>query len=138
MSNTINIDKKDVLSKTFKGNNNIITLNINGKKVEIDVQPDEYLVDTLRRVGNLSVKRGCDTGCCGLCSIWLDGKPTLSCSTLSIRANNKNITTIEGLEKEASELKSALVQQLYVRILRVLLCVWFSPELWFSAKHCEV
>ena len=35
-------------------------------------------------------------------------------------------------------LKSALVQQLYVRILRVLLCVWFSPELWFSAKHCEV
>ena len=40
MSNTINIDKKDVLSKTFKGNNNIITLNINGKKVEIDVQPD--------------------------------------------------------------------------------------------------
>ena len=36
------------------------------------------------------------------------------------------------------ELKSALVQQLYVRILRVSLCVWFSPELWFSAIHCEV
>ena len=81
----------------------LITMNINGKKVDIDVTADEYLVDTLRRVGNLSVKRGCDTGCCGLCSIWIDGKPTLSCSTLSVRANKKNITTIEGLQEEASE-----------------------------------
>ena len=75
----------------------LITMNVNGKKVDIDVSYDEYLVDTLRRIGNLSVKRGCDTGCCGLCSIWIDEKPTLSCSTLSVRANKKNITTIEGL-----------------------------------------
>lgn len=34
-------------------------------------------------------KRGCDTGCCGLCSIWIDEKPTLSCSTLSVRANKR-------------------------------------------------
>ena len=66
----------------------LITMNVNGKKVDIDVSYDEYLVDTLRRIGNLSVKRGCDTGCCGLCSIWIDEKPTLSCSTLSIRRNN--------------------------------------------------
>ena len=51
----------------------LITMNVNGKKVDIDVSYDEYLVDTLRRIGNLSVKRGCDTGCCGLCSIWIDG-----------------------------------------------------------------
>ena len=69
----------------------LITMNVNGKKVDIDVSYDEYLVDTLRRIGNLSVKRGCDTGCCGLCSIWIDEKPTLSCSTLSIRADKKNI-----------------------------------------------
>ena len=50
--------------------------NVNGKKVDIDVSYDEYLVDTLRRIGNLSVKRGLDTGCCGLCSIWIDEKPT--------------------------------------------------------------
>ena len=49
----------------------LITMNVNGKKVDIDVSYDEYLVDTLRRIGNLSVKRGCDTGCCGLCSICL-------------------------------------------------------------------
>ena len=40
--------------------------------------------------------------------------------------------------KRYYRLKKALVKLLYVRILRVLLCVWFSPELWFSAKHCEV
>ena len=89
----------------------LITMNVNGKKVDIDVSYDEYLVDTLRRIGNLSVKRGCDTGCCGLCSIWIDEKPTLSCSTLSIRANKKNITTIEGLQKEASEFAQILVNE---------------------------
>ena len=89
----------------------LITMNVNGKKVDIDVYYDEYLVDTLRRIGNLSVKRGCDTGCCGLCSIWIDEKPTLSCSTLSIRANKKNITTIEGLQKEASEFAQILVNE---------------------------
>ena len=89
----------------------LITLNVNGKKVDVDVSYDEYLVDTLRRIGNLSVKRGCDTGCCGLCSIWIDDKPTLSCSTLSIRANKKNITTIEGLQKEANEFAKILVSE---------------------------
>ena len=89
----------------------LITLNVNGKKIDIDVSYDEYLVDTLRRIGNLSVKRGCDTGCCGLCSIWIDDKPTLSCSTLSIRANKKNITTIEGLQKEANEFAKILVSE---------------------------
>ena len=81
------------------------------KNVDIDVSYDEYLVDTLRRIGNLSVKRGCDTGCCGLCSIWIDEKPTLSCSTLSVRANKKNITTIEGFTKEASEFAQILVNE---------------------------
>ena len=89
----------------------LITMNVNGKKVDIDVSYDEYLVDTLRRIGNLSVISGCDTGCCGLCSIWIDEKPTLSCSTLSVRADKKNITTIEGLQKEASEFAKILVSE---------------------------
>ncbi len=89
----------------------LITLNINGKNKQLEVAPDEYLVDTLRKVGNLSVKRGCDTGCCGLCSIWIDERPTLSCMTLSARMNNKKITTIEGLNKEAEEFAKILVAE---------------------------
>ncbi len=89
----------------------LITLNINGKNKQLEVAPDEYLVDTLRKVGNLSVKRGCDTGCCGLCSIWIEERPTLSCMTLSARMNNKKITTIEGLSEEAAEFARILVAE---------------------------
>ena len=89
----------------------LVELKVNGKKHKIDIESDEFLVDTLRKVGNLSVKRGCDTGCCGLCSIWIDKKPTLSCATLTVRALNKEITTIEGLEKEAEEFARILIAE---------------------------
>ncbi|MDU2197537.1 MAG: 2Fe-2S iron-sulfur cluster-binding protein [Peptostreptococcaceae bacterium] len=89
----------------------LVELKVNGRKHKIDIEPDEFLVDTLRKVGNLSVKRGCDTGCCGLCSIWIDKKPTLSCATLTVRALNKEITTIEGLEKEADEFARILIAE---------------------------
>ncbi|RDY25667.1 (2Fe-2S)-binding protein [Romboutsia weinsteinii] len=89
----------------------LVELKVNGKTKKVDIEPEEYLVDTLRKVGNLSVKRGCDTGCCGLCSIWINKKPTLSCATLTMRALNKEITTIEGLEKEAEEFAKILVAQ---------------------------
>lgn len=89
----------------------LVELNVNGKKRKVDIEPEEYLVDSLRKVGNLSVKRGCDTGCCGLCSVWINKRPTLSCATLTVRALNKEITTIEGLEKEASEFAKILVSE---------------------------
>ena len=89
----------------------LVQLKVNGKIRKVDIEPEEYLVDTLRKLGNLSVKRGCDTGCCGLCSIWIDKKPTLSCATLTVRAQNKEITTIEGLEEEAKEFANILVSE---------------------------
>ncbi len=89
----------------------LVELKVNGLKRKVDIECDEYLVDTLRKIGNLSVKRGCDTGCCGLCSIWVDKKPTLSCATLTVRALNKEITTIEGLSKEANEFAEILVSE---------------------------
>ncbi|MGL5346754.1 MAG: (2Fe-2S)-binding protein [Peptostreptococcaceae bacterium] len=89
----------------------LVELKVNGRKRKVDIECDEYLVDTLRKLNNLSVKRGCDTGCCGLCSVWIDKKPTLSCATLTVRALNKEITTIEGLEKEAEEFAKILVSE---------------------------
>lgn len=84
---------------------------INGEKATLKVTPDELLVDTLRAYGLFSVRQGCDTSSCGLCTVWLDEKPVLSCSLLSFRANGKSITTIEGVQKEAEELASFLIAE---------------------------
>lgn len=88
-----------------------IEVTLNNKKVAFQVEGDEYLADTLRANGMLSIRKGCDTSCCGLCTVWIDEKPTLSCSVLSIKANGKNITTIEGVQKEAEEFAKVLVAE---------------------------
>ncbi|MBZ4652931.1 MAG: (2Fe-2S)-binding domain protein [Peptococcaceae bacterium] len=88
-----------------------IKVTINEKMMELEAPYDEFLMDTLRRYGFLSVKKGCNTGSCGLCTVWLDGKPVLSCSVLSVRVNGRNITTIEGVQKEAREFADFLVKE---------------------------
>ncbi len=80
-----------------------IQMILNGKKVEADIKEDMMLLDFVRQMGMKSVKRGCDTGNCGLCTLWVDEKPVLSCSTLAARANGKKVTTLEGVQKEAEE-----------------------------------
>ena len=84
---------------------------LNGKKVEADINPDMMLLDFVRAQGMKSVKRGCDTGNCGLCTVWLDDKPVLSCSTLAARANGKKVTTLEGVQKEAEEFSTFLAME---------------------------
>ncbi|MDQ7094834.1 2Fe-2S iron-sulfur cluster-binding protein [Desulfosporosinus sp. PR] len=88
-----------------------IELTVNDKLVVWDVAGDEFLADTLRSHGFLSVKKACDTSCCGLCTVWLDGKPVLSCSTLSLRAQGKKITTIEGVPEAAEEFARILTAE---------------------------
>lgn len=80
-----------------------IKLWINNKVFEDDVEADTLLVDYVRSKGFYSVKRGCETANCGLCTVQLEGKPILSCSTLVMRVNGLHVTTLEGLEKEAEE-----------------------------------
>ena len=84
---------------------------INGNLVTLDFVAGEFLSETLRRYGYLSVKEGCDTGSCGLCTVWLDGSPVLSCSTLTARMQGHEITTIEALASEAEEFAQFLVAQ---------------------------
>lgn len=84
---------------------------INNKVFEDDIEPDTLLIDFVRNKGFLSVKRGCDTANCGLCTVHLEGKPVLSCSTLAMRANGLKVTTIEGLEEEAKEFAQFMAGQ---------------------------
>ena len=64
-----------------------IKINLNGKIIMASVEADTILLDLLREKGCLSVKRGCDTSNCGLCTVLMDGTPILSCSTLAVRAD---------------------------------------------------
>jgi aerobic carbon-monoxide dehydrogenase small subunit len=83
-----------------------ITMNLNGHEVSFTVKPSEYLLDTLRNHGIVSVKKGCDTSSCGVCTILVDDKPTLSCSYLSIRADQKNVKTVEGIISEVEKISA--------------------------------
>ncbi|MBC2850478.1 2Fe-2S iron-sulfur cluster binding domain-containing protein [Cetobacterium sp. 8H] len=89
----------------------LLTTTINNRKKELLIKDDEYLVDTLRNAGYLSVKRGCDTGACGLCTVLLNGSPILSCSTLSARVQGKEISTIENFPKESKIFASFMTQE---------------------------
>ncbi|SKC69871.1 (2Fe-2S)-binding protein [Maledivibacter halophilus] len=88
-----------------------VVLIINNKKRKVDVKPDEFLLDTLRKIGYTSVRRGCDTSSCGLCTIWVDGKAVLSCTYLTVRAVGKSITTLEGVREEAKEFTGFLADE---------------------------
>ena len=80
-----------------------ITLTLNGIRVSEEIAPDMLLIDFVRAHGCKSVKRGCETSNCGLCTVFMDDKPVLSCSVLAARADGHKITTLEGLQEEAAE-----------------------------------
>jgi len=79
-----------------------ITLNINHSMHHVLIRPDEFLLDTLRNMGIKSVKKGCDTSSCGICAVSVDNKLVRSCAYYSIRAEGKEILTVEGIREEAS------------------------------------
>ena len=84
---------------------------LNGKKIQEEIQPDMLLLDLLRAKGCYSVKRGCETANCGLCTVLLEEKPVLSCSFLAARADGKHVVTLEGMQKEAEEIGGFLAKQ---------------------------
>ena len=88
-----------------------IKLKLNGRNIVASVEADTVLLDFLREKGCLSVKRGCDTSNCGLCTVLMDGKPILSCSTLAVRADGHEIFTLEGLQAEASDFVGFIADQ---------------------------
>lgn len=89
----------------------LIEVTVNGSRHEVLCPPDQYLSDTLRRLGYLSVRQGCDSGSCGACTIHLDGVAVLSCVTLAAKAHSRAITTVEGVRLQAEAIGTVLVSE---------------------------
>lgn len=76
----------------------IVRFILNNKLTEVEVEQHEILLNTLRlKLRIKSVKRGCERGECGSCTILLDGKPALSCMLLTAQIQDREVKTIEGL-----------------------------------------
>ena len=88
-----------------------ISYTLNGQKVTDEVNPAQPLTEYLRSRGCYSVKRGCETSNCGLCTVLVDGRPVLSCSTLTARIDGKVVETMEGLQSEAAEIGTYLADE---------------------------
>lgn len=100
-----------------------ITLNVNHNIHKVLVESDEMLLDTLRKLGYKSVKKGCDTTTCGICSVSIDDELIPSCSYFSYRAEGKKILTVEGLKEDARKIGEALTAE------GVEQCGYCSPSL---------
>jgi aerobic-type carbon monoxide dehydrogenase small subunit (CoxS/CutS family) len=78
----------------------LITLHVNGELREVAVLPHHTLLEVLREdLGLIGTKHGCELGECGACTVLMDGLPILSCLTLPLEVQGREITTIEGLEQ---------------------------------------
>jgi carbon-monoxide dehydrogenase small subunit len=110
-----------------------IQVMINGQDRRIEVRPNELLADVLReRLGLTGTKIGCEAGDCGACTVLINGKPTLSCLTLAIECEDKEILTIEGLGDAATgelhPLQRAFVEHYGVQ------CGFCTPAMILTAK----
>lgn len=88
-----------------------IQMTLNGRRIVEEIDPGLLLLDFVRDHGCASVKRGCETSNCGLCTVFLEGKPVLSCSVLAARADGKSVETLEGLQEEAAEFGAFIADQ---------------------------
>lgn len=108
-----------------------IGLRVNGELHEVEVQPHWTLAYVLREVLSLTgTKVGCNEGECGSCTVLIDGKAVLSCLTLAISAEGKEITTIEGLSKGG---KLHPIQEEFVN-QGAIQCGFCTPGMIMSAK----
>ncbi len=108
-----------------------IEFTINGKKRKLAVNPNDLLLNVIRRdLGLYGTKYGCGAGECGACTVLMDGKPVLSCLTLAVWADKKTITTIEGIgtDENPHPLQETFVESGAVQ------CGYCTPGMILSAK----
>lgn len=105
-----------------------IELTLNGQETSWDLAPGTTLLTALRDAGRLSVKRGCESGDCGSCTVLLDGQPVNSCVVMAARASGCSVTTLEGLAANGlmKRLQESLVEAAAVQ------CGYCSPGMLIS------
>jgi len=108
-----------------------ITLTVNGTRHELDVFPNELLLNVLREKLELTgSKYGCGIGECGACTVWLDGQPVLGCLVLAVSTDGRSVLTIEGeaVQGELSALQRAFVDE------NAFQCGYCTPGMVMMAK----
>ena len=107
-----------------------LCVTVNGDSREWQIAPGDLLLDVLRREGFYGVKRGCETGECGACTVLLDGKPINSCMMFAAQAQGRKIATVEGLctHGELSNVQQELVKHGAVQ------CGFCTPGMALTAK----
>ncbi len=109
----------------------ILDLHVNGETFEILAEVNKTLLQVLREdLGFTGTKRGCDLGACGACTVLINGKPHLSCLTLAVDAQGKEILTIEGLRHNGNlhPLQRAFVEKGAIQ------CGFCTPGMILTAK----
>lgn len=109
----------------------LVELKVNGESREVLVEPRTTLLQVLREdLGLTGTKQGCNTGDCGACTVLIDNHPVLSCLTLAIEAQGKEILTIEGLNQQGGlhPLQQSFIDHYAVQ------CGFCTPGMILSAK----
>jgi len=109
----------------------IVTLRVNGDSYEVMIEPKKTLLEVLREdLGLTGAKAVCGLGACGACTVLIDHKPVLSCLTLAVASQGKEITTIEGLRQgdELHPLQEAFIEKGAIQ------CGMCTPGMILSAK----
>ncbi|SDS71354.1 (2Fe-2S)-binding protein [Bradyrhizobium canariense] len=109
-----------------------VSLKVNGRQREVDVEPRKTLLDTLREdlllVGSHA---GCEHGVCGACTVLIDGEPSRACLMFAVQADGYDITTIEGLAPAPGEL--SVVQDAFCET-HGLQCGYCTPGMILTAQ----